>query len=111
HARHVIAQADLAAALWDLGKKQAHHVMRPLHEAPLAGSPQQSRSAQQATALQEQQERRAVREAEARAVRAAALEKAVTLDVPALVLAVTLLVCRYGPYPNEAEIISRELGL
>ncbi len=34
HARRLITQADLATALWDLGHKEAHKVMRPQHEAP-----------------------------------------------------------------------------
>ncbi len=111
HARRLITQADLATALWDLGHKDAHKVMRPLREAPLPGSPAHSRAQNDDGAWKREQERRDQRIYEARAVREAALVAAARLDVGELVLAMTLMVCRYGVHYHEADIIRRELGL
>lgn len=111
HARRLITQADLATALWDLGHKDAHKVMRPLQEAPLPGSPAHSRGQHDDSAWKREQERRDQRVYEARAVREAALAEAAGLDVGELVLALTLMVCRYGVHYHEADIIRKELDL
>ena len=111
HARRLITQADLATVLWDLGHKDAHKVMRPSHEAPLPGSPAHTRANRDAGAWKREQERRDQRVHEATAVREAALAEAAGLDVGELVLATTLMVCRYGVHYHEAEIIRKELGL
>lgn len=111
HARRLITQADLATALWDLGHKDAHKVLKPLHEAPLPGSPAHARGQHDDEAWKREQERRDQRSYEARAVRDAALSTAATLDVDELVLAVTLMVCRYGVHYQEADVIRKDLGL
>ena len=111
HARRLITQADLATALWDLGHKNAHKVMRPRHEAPLPGSPAHARDKNDDETWKREQERRDQRAYEAVAVREAALAVARDLDVGELVLAVTLMVCRYGVYNQEADAIRKQLGL
>lgn len=111
HARRLITQADLATALWDLGHKEAHKVMRPVHEAPLPGSPVHSRGQHDDGAWKREQERREQRVYEAGAVREVALAEAAGLDVDELVLAVTLMLCRYGVHYHEADVIRKELGL
>jgi hypothetical protein len=111
HARRLITQADLATALWDLGHKDAHKVMRPLHDAPLPGSPAHARADHDDGAWKREQERRDQRVYEASSVREAALAEAAGLDIGELVLATTLMVCRYGVHYHEADIIRKELGL
>ena len=111
HARRLMTQADLATALWDHGHKDAHKVMRPRHEAPLPGSPADARGKNDDGAWKREQERRQLRTYEAAAVREAALQTARELDVGDLVLAVTLMVCRYGVYHQEADRIRKELKL
>lgn len=58
-----------------------------------------------------EQERRDQRVYEARVVREAALAEAAGLDIGELVLAITLMVCRYGVHYHEADIIRKELDL
>jgi ParB/RepB/Spo0J family partition protein len=111
HVRRLMTQADLASALWELGKKDAHKVMRPQREAPLPGSPADTSRAQNDEAWRKEKERREQRTAEAVAVREAAMNAARVLDVPELVLAVTLMVCRYGLYYREAGLVQKELHL
>ena len=111
HARRLMTQADLATALWDKGNKDAHKVMRPRHEAPLPGSPEDVSRRHNDDAWKREQERCDVRRYEAQSVRAAALAMARTLSVDELVLAVTLMVCRYGVHFQEADAISKELEL
>ena len=111
HARRLITQKDLATALWELGMKEAHKMLQPAHEAPLPGSPAHARREIDAGAWKKEEERREQRAYEAAAVREAAMKTASALSVDELVLAVTLMVCRYALHYHEADQLRRALKL
>ena len=111
HARRLVTQADLAAALWDLGMKNAYKVLRPRRESQLPGSPGATRAESERAAFTRERERRDQRAAEAAAVREAAMTVVTGLSVDELILAVTLMVCRYGVHYHEADALRRSLEL
>ena len=112
HARRLIAREDLAAVLWERGMKNAFKILQPQHHEPPPGSPQGTQRERERERIKQEKERVEVRTFEAAAVRKAALEIAGRLSVEELVLAVTLMVCRYGsPGHSETERLRKELGV